>query len=285
MKLVILSGRSGSGKSTALQALEDVGFYCIDNLPAKLLPDLINHMLEDDAQLTRIAVCIDARNLSSNLEKLPDIWHQFKQNTPISVELLYLDASHDTLLKRYSSTRRRHPMAELVNNLPDAIEYERSLLEPIADLADLRIDTTLLSIYELRDTIKLRVAERSEQSLSLQFESFGFKHGVPLDVDIVFDMRILPNPFWVPELRQFTGRDQPVIDFLSQESDVVEMIKDIQLHLSKWLPHFMQNNRSYVTVGIGCTGGQHRSVYVVEQLAGHFKAHMDNVNIRHRELH
>lgn len=285
MKLVIISGRSGSGKSTALQALEDVGFYCIDNLPAKLLPDLISHMLEDDAQLTRIAACIDARNLSSNLEKLPDIWRQFKQHTQISVELLYLDASHDTLLKRYSSTRRRHPMAELVTNLPDAIEYERTLLEPIADLADLRIDTTLLSIYELRDSIKLRVAERSEQSLSLQFESFGFKHGVPMDVDMVFDMRILPNPFWVPELRKFTGRDQPVIDFLSQEKDVNEMIEDLQAYLGKWLPHFMKNNRSYVTVGIGCTGGQHRSVYVTEQLARHFKTHMDNVNIRHRELH
>lgn len=285
MKLVIISGRSGSGKSTALQALEDVGFYCIDNLPAKLLPDLINHMLEDDAQLTRIAACIDARNLSSNLEQLPDIWRQFKQHTQISVELLYLDASHETLLKRYSSTRRRHPMAEIVNNLPDAIEYERTLLEPIADLADLRIDTTLLSIYELRDSIKLRIAERSEQSLSLQFESFGFKHGVPMDVDMVFDMRILPNPFWIPELRKFTGRDQPVIDFLSKEKDVTEMIQDIQLYLSKWLPHFMQNNRSYVTVGIGCTGGQHRSVYVTEQLARHFKTHMDNVNIRHRELH
>jgi UPF0042 nucleotide-binding protein len=285
MKLVIISGRSGSGKSTALQALEDVGFYCIDNLPAKLLPNLIDHMLEDDAQLNRIAVCIDARNLSSNLEELPSIWRDFKKHPKITVELLYVDASHDTLLKRYSSTRRRHPMAALVSNLPDSIDYERTLLEPIADLADLRIDTTLLSIYELRDTIKLRIAERKEQSLSLQFESFGFKHGVPLDVDIVFDMRILPNPYWVAELRQHTGRDQPVIDFLSQERDVIEMVKDIQQYLDKWLPHFMQNNRSYVTVGIGCTGGQHRSVYVTEQLASHFKDHMDNVNIRHRELH
>ncbi|SIT02866.1 RNase adapter RapZ [Neptunomonas antarctica] len=285
MKLVIISGRSGSGKSTALQALEDVGFYCIDNLPAKLLPDLINHMLDDDAQLTRIAACIDARNLSSNLEKLPDIWRQFKQHPQISVELLYLDASHETLLKRYSSTRRRHPMAELISNLPDSIEYEHTLLAPIADLADLRIDTTRLSIYELRDTIKLRVADRKEQSLSLQFESFGFKHGVPMDVDMVFDMRILPNPYWVAELRKFTGLDQPVIDFLSQEDDVTEMIKDIRQYLDKWLPHFMQNNRSYITVGIGCTGGQHRSVYVAEQLGNHFKTHMNNVNIRHRELH
>jgi UPF0042 nucleotide-binding protein len=242
-------------------------------------------MLDDDAQLNRIAACIDARNLSSNLEKLPDIWRQFKQHPQISVELLYLDASHETLLKRYSSTRRRHPMAEIISNLPDSIEYEHTLLEPIADLADLRIDTTRLSIYELRDTIKLRVADRSEQSLSLQFESFGFKHGVPMDVDMVFDMRILPNPYWVAELRKFTGLDQPVIDFLSQEQDVTEMIQDIRQYLDKWLPHFMQNNRSYITVGIGCTGGQHRSVYVTEQLAAHFKAHMSNVNIRHRELH
>ncbi len=285
MKLIIISGRSGSGKSTALQALEDVGYYCIDNLPAMLMPDLVSHMLNDDAQLNKIAVCIDARNLSSNLEKVPQMWTYFRQYPEISVELVYLDASYETLLQRYSSTRRRHPMAERVSNLPDAIEYERKLLEPITDLANIRIDTTRLSIYELRDAIKLRVADRAEQSLSLQFESFGFKHGVPLDADIVFDMRVLPNPYWVTELRQFTGLDQPVQAFLSAAPEVTEMIHDIKHYIEKWLPHFIKNNRSYMTVGIGCTGGHHRSVFVAEQLASYFKEHMDNVNVRHRELH
>ncbi|RVU30676.1 MULTISPECIES: RNase adapter RapZ [Neptunomonas] len=284
MKLVIISGRSGSGKSTALQALEDVGFYCIDNLPAKLLPELISHITDDDAQLKRVAVCIDARNLSSNLEKLPDIWHQVKRNNEISVEMVYLDASHETLLRRYSSTRRRHPLADRVDNLSDAINFEHNLLSPIADLADIRVDTTRLSLYELRDTVKLRVAQRKDQALSLQFESFGFKHGVPMDVDVVYDMRILPNPYWVPELRQHTGRDKPVQLFLQDSDDVNAMIDDIKAYLEKWLPSFTQNNRSYVTIGIGCTGGQHRSVYVAEQLYSHFSGIMDNVSIRHREL-
>lgn len=284
MKLVIISGRSGSGKSTALQALEDVGFYCIDNLPAKLLPELISHITDDDAQLKRVAVCIDARNLSSNLEKLPDIWHQVKRNNEIGVEMVYLDASHETLLRRYSSTRRRHPLADRIDNLSDAINFEHNLLSPIADLADIRVDTTRLSLYELRDTIKLRVAQRKDQALSLQFESFGFKHGVPMDVDVVYDMRILPNPYWVPELRQHTGRDKLVQLFLQDSDDVNAMIDDIKAYLEKWLPSFTQNNRSYVTIGIGCTGGQHRSVYVAEQLYSHFSGIMDNVSIRHREL-
>lgn len=284
-KLIIISGRSGSGKSTALQALEDLGFYCIDNLPAKMLPDLLKHMLSDNPQLNRIAACIDARNLPSNLEKLPVIWRHFRRLSQLSVELLYLDASEETLLQRYSSTRRRHPMADANNSLLEAIQLEKSVMEPIANLADIRIDTTHLSLYELRDAIKLRVADRKDQALSLQFESFGFKHGVPLDVDLVFDMRILPNPYWVPELRQYTGRDQPVIDFLSNADEVQAMIQDIRQYLEKWLPSFMSNNRSYVTVGIGCTGGQHRSVFIAEQLASHFSQLMDNVNVRHRELH
>lgn len=285
MRLVIISGRSGSGKSTALQALEDVGFYCIDNLPAKLLPNLVSHFLKDDDPHTRVAVCIDARNLSSNLEKLPDIWKKFRQHTDISVELIYLDTADETLLKRYSSTRRRHPLADKVSDLPGSIQYEQTILEPIADLADIRIDTSHLSIYDLRDTIKLRIAERKEQTLSLQFVSFGFKHGVPMDMDMLFDVRILPNPYWVHELRRFTGREEPVIDFLSQSSEVNAMIADISQYLEKWLPSFMQNNRSYVTVGIGCTGGQHRSVYVADQLGKYFAERMEHVDIKHRELH
>ncbi|GAA0788136.1 RNase adapter RapZ [Marinobacterium sediminicola] len=284
MRLVVLSGRSGSGKSTALQALEDVGFYCIDNLPALLLPELIRLMLAETHPAQAIAVSIDARNLPSNLKQFPDVMQQLRQYPGLSSETLFLDAGEATLLRRYNATRRRHPLTDQDQSLQQAIRTERELLEPIANLADLRIDTTRLSLYELRDEVKLRVAGRSEQTLSLQFKSFGFKHGVPLDVDFTFDVRSLPNPYWVPDLRRFTGRDQEVIDFLSQSDEVAEMVDDIRTFVHKWLPRFRANNRSYITIGIGCTGGQHRSVYVTEQLAGYFRAHMDNVQVLHREL-
>lgn len=284
MKLVVISGRSGSGKSTALQALEDVGFYCIDNLPARLLNDLLNKMLTEQDHPKRLAVSIDARNLISNLRAFPGILEQIKRRASISCEVIYLDADESTLLKRYSATRRKHPLSDRQSGLQEAIAYEGELLEPIATLASLRIDTSLLTLYELRDSIKLRVANRREQTLSLQFESFGFKHGVPLDVDFTFDVRMLPNPYWVPELRQFTGRDEPVIQFLSKSEEVQQLVEDIRTFLERWLPHFKNNNRSYMTVGLGCTGGQHRSVYIAEQLASHFSQHMDNVHVRHREL-
>lgn len=284
MRLVVLSGRSGSGKSTALQVLEDVGFYCIDNLPALLLPDLIKLMLADPQPISKIAVSIDARNQPSNLQQFPEIMAQLQKLPNLGIETLFLDAGEATLLRRYNATRRRHPLSDNNQSLQQSIRNERELLEPIATQADLRIDTTRLSLYELRDEVKLRVAGRTEQELSLQFESFGFKHGVPLDVDFTFDVRSLPNPYWVPELRRHTGRDQEVIDFLSGYEDVTEMVTDIRQFVEKWLPRFRANNRSYITIGIGCTGGQHRSVYVCEQLAGHFRTLMDNVQILHREL-
>ncbi|MGB2130982.1 MAG: RNase adapter RapZ [Marinobacterium sp.] len=284
MRLVVLSGRSGSGKSTALQVLEDVGFYCIDNLPALLLPELLRLMLTETRPVANLAVSIDARNLLSNLRQLPEVMLQLRQLPNLSIETLFLDAGESTLLRRYNSTRRRHPLSDSNQSLQQAIRTERELLEPIANQADLRIDTTRLSLYELRDEVKLRIAGRTEQELSLQFESFGFKHGVPLDVDFTFDVRSLPNPYWVPELRQHTGRDPEVIDFLSRSDEAAEMVSDIRLFVEKWLPRFRANNRSYVTIGIGCTGGQHRSVYVTEQLAGHFRTLMDNVQVMHREL-
>ncbi|MBV0933065.1 RNase adapter RapZ [Marinobacterium weihaiense] len=284
MRLVVLSGRSGSGKSTALQALEDVGFYCIDNLPALLLPELTRLMLAEQEPGQTIAVSIDARNLPSNLQQFPDIMLQLRQTSGLRIEILFLDAGEATLLRRYNATRRRHPLTAGGQTLQQAIRTERELLEPIANQADLRIDTTRLSLYELRDEVKLRVAGRSEQPLSLQFKSFGFKHGVPLDVDFTFDVRSLPNPYWVPELRRFTGRDREVIEFLNASDEVTDMIADIRHFVHKWLPRFQANNRSYITIGIGCTGGQHRSVHVAEQLAGYFRAHMDNVQVLHREL-
>mgnify|MGYP000002891642 FL=1 len=284
MRVVVISGRSGSGKSTALQALEDVGFYCIDNLPATLLPALVEQMLNEQNNAPLIAVSIDARNQHADLKAFPDIMQSLRARTDIGIEITYLDASEATLLKRYSATRRKHPLSNQDIGLEEAIAFERDLLEPIASSADMRVDTTRLSLYELRDTIKLRVAQRKEQALSLQFESFGFKHGVPLDVDFSFDVRVLPNPYWFVELRPLTGKDEPVKQFLSASDEVNEMIKDIEQFIVKWIPHFKTNNRSYVTVGIGCTGGQHRSVFIAESLATRFADRMDNIQVRHREL-
>lgn len=284
MKLVVISGRSGSGKSTALQALEDIGFYCIDNLPATLLPSLVDQMANDTQRPEHIAISIDARNLLSNLTQLPDILRTLKQETSEAYEVLFLDASEATLLKRYSSTRRKHPLSDDNYGLLEAIQREQQLLEPIANMADIRIDTTRLNLYDLRDAVKHRIAKRAEQSLAIQFQSFGFKHGVPMDADLVYDVRVLPNPYWLPELRQFTGLDQPVIDFLQESSDVQEMYRHIRDYLEFWLPRFAANNRSYITVGIGCTGGHHRSVYLASKLASHFDQLMDNVHVRHREL-
>lgn len=284
MKLVVLSGRSGSGKTTALQALEDSGFYCIDNLPAMLLPDLIRQMTDTQGSPTRIAVSIDARNLTSNLERFPTLREELKQLANLSCDVIYLDASETTLLKRFSATRRKHPLTDLYSGLQNAIAQERVLLEPIAALADLRIDTTHMTLYELRDRVKLQITHSREQSLSLMFESFGFKHGTPLDTDFTFDVRSLPNPHWIAELRPLTGHDEAVRAFLQESTDVAEMQQDITQFLERWLPRIRQDNRSYLTVAIGCTGGQHRSVYLAEQLASHFSQAMDNVHVRHREL-
>lgn len=284
MKLVVISGRSGSGKSTALQALEDIDFYCIDNLPALLLPDLVEQMCQDPDHPDKIAVSIDARNLSSNLSQFPEIIDKLREEHWAEYEVIFLDSAEDVLIKRYSSTRRKHPLSDQHQNLQQSIQAESRLLEPIAVMADIRLDTTHLSLYELRDTVKLRVANRKEQTLSVQFESFGFKHGVPLDVDFVFDVRALPNPHWVPELRQYTGKEKQIEDFLGSSAEVKEMQSDIQTFLERWLPRFADNNRSYITIGIGCTGGQHRSVYMCEQLTSHFSRVMDNVHVRHREL-
>lgn len=284
MKLVVLSGRSGSGKTTALQALEDAGFYCIDNLPATLLPELIDQMTATDGGSKRIAVSIDARNLTSNLERFPTLHTQLKSIDNLSCEVIYLDASEATLLKRFSATRRKHPLTDLYSGLQDAIDQERKVLEPIASLADLRIDTTHMTLYDLRDRIKLRINQNREQSLFVLFESFGFKHGSPLDSDFTFDVRSLPNPHWIPDLRPLTGQDEPVKRFLQQSNDVLEMQQDIIHFLERWLPRIRKDNRSYLTIAIGCTGGQHRSVYLAEQLASHFSQAMDNVHVRHREL-
>ncbi len=284
MKLVIISGRSGSGKSTALQALEDLGFYCIDNLPVALLPSL-SELIQKEAMEDKsgVAISIDARNTSHGLSQFPRVAKELTEAS-IQHDIIYLDASLPTLLKRFSATRRRHPLSSEDKGLNEAIQLEKHLLEPMADLADLTIDTTRLTLYELRDVIKDRVAGRRGQQIALLFQSFGFKHGVPMDADLVYDVRCLPNPYWEPALRKYTGQDPQVIHYLDQQDDVQQMLADIIAYLEKWLPHFETNNRSYLTVCIGCTGGQHRSVYLAEALTGHFNQSMDNVLVKHREL-
>lgn len=284
MKLVIVSGRSGSGKSTALNVLEDLGYYCIDNLPVGLLLELASQSVRsEDTRLSHVAVSIDARNLSSGIENFPTFHKECLQQN-ITVDVLFLDANSDTLLKRFHSTRRKHPLSDSTRSLKEAIEHERELLGPIASHADLNIDTSNLTLYELRDLVKLRVAGRKSQEIALLFQSFGFKNGVPSDADFVFDARCLPNPYWDPALRGYTGRDDPVVKFLESQAETEEMSNDITAFLDKWIPRFRDTNRSYMTIAIGCTGGQHRSVYLCERVGRHFAASNDNVQIRHKEL-
>lgn len=282
MRLVIISGRSGSGKSSALHVLEDLGFYCIDNLPVALLPALV-HQTEGEDRLSRVAVSIDARNLPHAFDDIDDVLHELPSDE-YQLDVVYLDASEEVLLQRFSATRRKHPLTGPDISLAEAIEQEKHLLQPIADLADLTLDTTSMSVHELRSQIKLRVAGKSGSDIAILFESFGFKHGVPIDADYVFDVRNLPNPYWDPALRRYTGRDQEIIDFLRNEPQVLAMEGDISSFISRWLPSFIEANRSYLTIAIGCTGGQHRSVYLAEQLGALFSQQYPQVQVRHREL-
>jgi len=277
MQLILLTGMSGSGKSIALNALEDLGYYCVDNLPAKLLPEVVEYLRE--SAHSHIAISIDVRSVET-LPLLPQHLLVLR-HSDIEVELVYLEASTDTLVKRYSETRRRHPLSDGELTLPECIAKERDLLADIAALAH-HIDTSDLRPAQLRGWIRDFVTiERA--GLTLLFQSFAFKNGLPLDADMVFDVRSLPNPFYDPRLRPLTGRDQPVIDFLAAEASVQLMLSDIRGFLENWLPSFVRDNRSYLTVAIGCTGGQHRSVYLVEALGRHFEPQI-KVLVRHREL-
>lgn len=279
MNLIIISGRSGSGKSIALRALEDLGYYCVDNIPVSLLPTL-THTLADENE--KVAVSIDVRNIpkmanevSEIVDFLPDIWE---------VTILYLDASDDVLIKRYSETRRLHPLFKLNKSLSESIEAEREILVPVSEKADLHINTDNLSLHELSELIRERVLGKKSTNLVIVFESFGFKYGIPKDADYVFDARFLPNPHWEPDLKPLTGLDGPVQVFLGGQPLVTKFIWQIQNLISTWLPHLERNNRSYVTVAIGCTGGQHRSVFVAESLCSSFRSSHGDVQVRHREL-
>jgi len=294
MRIILITGISGSGKSVALNVLEDAGFYCVDNLPAQFLPELTSYLA--DQGYTHLGVATDIRSRES-LAQLPDTVRQLA--TGHQVQVLFLTANTEALVQRYSETRRRHPLSARVgpapaapgsaqadaaphdNSLIEAIEMERELLSPLAESAH-RIDTSNVRTNTLRSWVKELIREDSQQ-LTLLFESFGFKHGVPSDADMVFDVRSLPNPYYDLALRPLTGRDMPVIDFLQSQPMVLAMADDIRAYVEKWLPSFIADNRSYLTVAIGCTGGQHRSVFIAERLANYFRAH-GNVLVRHREL-
>lgn len=283
MQLVIISGRSGSGKSIALQALEDLGYYAIDNLPAMLLGSLVDE-LRGQGERTHLAVSIDARNLPGALERLPALLEELRQRK-IDFQVIYLTTDARILLERYSATRRRHPLTrDSEMTLEEAINKEEETLKDIRDLADLLIDTSRLSVHDLRRRLTDQVAHQHSDKLTLTLESFGYKRGVPLDADLVFDVRCLPNPYWDPTLRQLTGRDADIVAFLSGYPIVDAMSDDILGWLERWLPAYQNSQRSYMTIAIGCTGGQHRSVYMVEKLAQKLVACTSEVQLRHREL-
>lgn len=277
MQLFLISGLSGSGKSVALKTLEDAGFYCVDNLPAELLPALIDNLQQ--AGYKRMAVSIDVRS-GGSVQQLPQHIASMKRQG-LDVHLLFLDAQTDTLVKRFSETRRLHPLNDGVRTLPECVAHERELLAEISGIAH-HIDTTELGANALRAWVK-EFIHLDRARLTLLFQSFGFKHGIPLDADLVFDVRCLPNPHYDPLLRPLTGRDAPVIEFLEGTPLVQKMFDDIRTFVESWLPGYIADNRSYLTVAIGCTGGQHRSVYLAEKLARHFNP-QQQVLVRHREL-
>ncbi len=283
MKLTIISGRSGSGKSTVLHVLEDCGYYCIDNLPASLLPSLANRISSDASGIPNVAVSIDARNISSDLQQVPKFIDELNKRD-LATEIVFLDANSQILLQRFSESRRKHPLTTEAIGLREAIDKESELLESISVMATISIDTSNMSLHQLRDVIKNRLIDGNETSLALLFQSFGYKNGVPVDADIVYDVRCLPNPYWDTALRSLTGLDKEVSDFLDSQDEVQEMYGDIRDYLQKWLPRFESNNRSYITVGLGCTGGQHRSVYLSERLGKYFASKIKNVQVRHRDL-
>jgi RNase adapter protein RapZ len=279
MQLMVVSGRSGSGKSVALRVLEDLGYYCVDNLPVTLLPQFISTVENNEQD---IAVSIDVRNMPSESGVIQKTLNSLDDKLDINV--IFIDADDKELVKRYSETRRLHPLSKQDMSLEQAIQSESAIVADIKEHADLVIDTTNKSIHDLSETVRSRVLGRESRKLILVFESFGFKHGLPTDADYVFDVRFLPNPHWVPELKPQTGLDQEVKEFLVGHAEVNKLIYQIRNFIETWLPLLEKNNRSYLTVAIGCTGGQHRSVYVAQQLADHFLHDGQQVQIRHRTL-
>lgn len=285
MRFLVISGRSGSGKSSALHLLEDEGFTCIDNLPVNLLPALMKQISSlPNASKQKFAVGIDARNIDGDLSKLPEMIAATPLPKNTNCEIVYLDTSREILLQRFSETRRRHPLSDKQTSLNEAIAKEKAILAPIAAAADITIDTSHLNLHELRSTVKSLVVGEETKGIAITFKSFGFKHGIPVDADFIYDVRCLPNPYWSPALRSKSGLDKDVVDFLDGEEEVEDMYNDILSFIMKWIPRFEKNNRSYLTIAIGCTGGLHRSVYLCERLANKIRENFSNVQTRHRQL-
>ena len=283
-RLVIVTGLSGAGKTVALNMLEDLGYYCVDNVPARLLRDFARATVATrDPAYRWMAIGIDARNRPEEIIAIPNTREDLGK-LGVTTEIVYLRSEPETLFKRFSETRRRHPLTGEGLDLREAIEREASALAPLLERADLVLDTTHTNLHDLRDIVRERVHRLDTRTLSLQFESFAYRHGIPADADFVFDVRCLPNPHWEPALRPLTGRDAPVQQHLAGHPEVARMVEDIAGFVEGWAGSFETSNRAYLTVAIGCTGGQHRSVYVVEQLAARFRERFGVVTVRHREL-
>ncbi len=284
MKLIIVSGLSGSGKTVALHTLEDAGYYCVDNLPFSMLPELIDKLIISSPQpYDLVAISVDARSRIENQGRFNEIL-RLMGKYPIEFKVLFLTADTSRLLKRFSETRRKHPLSREGLPLADAIRQEKKLLEDIHANAHITINSSNLNVHELRQSIIDRLVSQSTSEMGVLIQSFGFKNGVPADADFVFDTRCLPNPHWEEDLRPFTGCDQIVIEYLQNYPEVEEMYASIYTFLNNWIPRFEKENRSYMTISIGCTGGQHRSVYLAERIVAAFKPARDNLAIRHRDL-
>jgi len=283
MRLIIVSGLSGSGKSVALNVLEDLGYFCIDNIPVALVQSFVKEILpRKDPAYDFVALGLDARNVP-DLVELPQLIRELR-NSGIACELMFLQADDDVLLSRFSETRRKHPLTGKQVGLVEAVAAEKELLSPIVDMADLIVDTSQTTVYDLRDQIRDRVAGRKADSLSILVESFGYKHGLPAEADFVFDVRCLPNPYWEPSLRPLCGKDEAVRAFLESKPVVGAMIQDIVTFLDHWIPHYQSFQRPYLTIAIGCTGGQHRSVYIAENVAAKLGERYGPIPTQHHEL-
>jgi len=284
MKLIIVSGLSGSGKTIALHTLEDAGYFCVDNLPISLLPNFIDTMLDSKpATYDFVAVAIDARSGADDIDHFDKIIEQAKQQASF-VEILFLTSDIKKLITRFSETRRKHPLSRQNRPLVDAINLEQDLLRNIYSKADLVIDTSTFNVHQLRQVIIKRLLPSNSPQLAILIQSFGFKHGLPTDTDFVFDVRCLPNPHWESHLKDFNGRDAPIIEYLEGFPEVASMFDSINSFLLTWIPFFEKENRSYMTISIGCTGGQHRSVFLAEKFALSLKKNNYNSTVRHREL-
>jgi UPF0042 nucleotide-binding protein len=282
--LIVVSGLSGSGKSVALRTLEDLDYYCVDNLPSDLLPQFVSSISQNGSQHPRLAVGIDVRNTPEDLSHLPESLSQVGE-LGYQHQLVFLDTRDDVLIRRYNETRRRHPLSARGLPLADAIALERRLLKPLVAIADRVIDSSDYNVHQLRRLIVTELALGSQPGLSILFESFAYRHGVPGDADFVFDARCLPNPHWDPRLRPLSGRDAAVREFLDLQSPVSEYRSQVAAFLDTWLPHFERDTRSYVTIAFGCSGGRHRSVYLAEKLAEHLRERgRSQVVTFHREL-